>query len=145
MWLHTVDVEFGMPARWLLLVYLAINDMHSNKEDSPVHGCALHWCRDAMNWSEGKQVAQLASASFSCVSAVWKPTQSKSPPTILDCVHMQACLGTEQHYKCKSWPAGGDRRGGKQHVPSVKASLDWEWEGGSCARGGRGKALPAAV
>lgn len=44
------------------------NNMHGNKEDSIVHGCVLHLCRDALNCSDRKQVARLA--SISCVLVV---------------------------------------------------------------------------
>lgn len=42
--------------------------------------------------------------------SVAKPTQCISPPTVLDCIHMQFCLGAEQSYQCESWPVRREER-----------------------------------
>lgn len=55
-------------------------NMHRNKED---------WCKDALNCSEHKQEVHLVSSP--CVLAVCKQTPCTWPPTVLDCIPVQAC------------------------------------------------------
>lgn len=43
---------------------------------------------------------------FSCVLVVCKAALCIPPPTVLNCVHTQACTGTERHYECE-----GDQQG----------------------------------
>lgn len=66
-------------------------------EDCTVHGCALHLCRDALNW---------------------KTNSSTSPPTVFDRVHMRASPGIKQILECESWPAK-EREGRKQSCPGT--------------------------
>lgn len=74
----------------VVAVYKVKNNMPSNKEDSIVHGSALHRSRGTLSCSELKQAAQLASSS--CVLEVCQPPQCISPPTVMDCVHMHEKL-----------------------------------------------------
>lgn len=65
-----LELESWPHGRCCLSLKLKKNTTCIIKSTSIVHGCALHRCRDALNWSGHKQVAQVASSSSSSALAI---------------------------------------------------------------------------